>query len=174
MGQLATLISIAMGAALLVWVICCGVHFVRAARRELARSGEVARVRCETCGKTYDVDAGVLGATWFSKSVTVTKTRAEGAALVDEPNLRAFSKKLTCPHCGQRSYARVLNANEINRALRPRMVRLGLGHLGAMLAGGIVILALSGVLLSIVRTQALDQAEQARAERYEELAERYL
>lgn len=148
-------VLIVMGVALLGWVIACAVHFLRSGRALLRASGLTAHLICESCGATFDLPAGELADTWFSKSASVTRTRREGAALVDEPTYHSFAKKITCPQCGERAWAQVQNVNEINASLRGGYLASGLKHIGLMLAGGFLILLAAQLLLTILRALGL-------------------
>lgn len=156
------IISIVMAVALLAWVIVCAVLFVRAARRSIAASGCVGRVRCEHCGAEYEVGARELTRVGLSKSVSVTKTRREGAALVDEPHYLRYSKKLPCPHCGRTAYAQVLNINELRDAARNGFVKAGITHLLLMVAGGALVLLVAGVAMDIAQAWVVAQLQGLR------------
>lgn len=153
------IITIVMAVVLLAWVIVCAVLFVRAARRSTAVSGCVGRVRCEHCGAEYEVDASELTRMGFSKSLSVTKTRREGAVLVDEPHYLRYSKKLLCPHCGRTAYAQVLNINELRDATRSGFVKAGVTHLLLMVAGGALVLAVTGIAMDIAQAWVVAQLQ---------------
>lgn len=153
------IITIVMAVVLLAWVIVCAVLFVRAARRSTAASGCVGRVRCEHCGAEYEVDASELTRMGFSKSLSVTKTRREGAVLVDEPHYLRYSKKLLCPHCGRTAYAQVLNINELWDATRSGFVKAGVTHLLLMVAGGALVLAVTGIAMDIAQAWVVAQLQ---------------
>lgn len=153
------IITIVMAVVLLAWVIVCAVLFVRAARRSTAASGCVGRVRCEHCGAEYEVDASELTRMGFSKSLSVTKTRREGAVLVDEPHYLRYSKKLLCPHCGRTAYAQVLNINELRDATRSGFVKAGVTHLLLMVAGGALVLAVTGIAMDIAQAWVVAQLQ---------------
>lgn len=145
------IILIIMGAALLAWVIWCAVGFARSGSRLAAGKGLVAHLRCERCGHRFDTDAAEVMRPGFTKRMTVTRTRREGAALVDEPHHRSFARRLACPACGERSWVQVENANELNRAIRPDVLRVGVRQLGLTVAGGAIILLLANIVLAVVR-----------------------
>ena len=149
------IVLIVMAILLLVWVIACALHFVSRGRELLRASGQVAHCTCESCGATFDVPAGELGRSWFSKQASVTRTRREGAALVDEPSYLSFAKRLTCPRCGERAWVQVANVNEINASLRGAYLALGLKHIAAMVAGGFLILAIVQIVLGALRALGL-------------------
>lgn len=149
------IVLIVMGVALLGWVVACAVHFLRSGRALLCASGLTAHLTCESCGSTFDLPAGELADMWFSKSASVTRTRREGAALVDEPTYRSFAKKVTCPQCGERAWAQVQNVNEINASLRGAYLASGLKHIGLMLAGGFLILLVAQLVLTVLRALGL-------------------
>ena len=149
------IVLIVMGVALLGWVVACAVHFLRSGRALLCASGLTAHLTCESCGSTFDLPAGGLADMWFSKSASVTRTRCEGAALVDEPTYRSFAKKVTCPQCGERVWAQVQNVNEINASLRGAYLASGLKHIGLMLAGGFLILLAAQLVLTVLRALGL-------------------
>ena len=149
------IVLIVMGVTLFSWIIACAVHFVRSGRVLLRTSGLTAHLTCESCGSTFDLPAGELADMWFSKSASVTRTRREGAALVDEPTYRSFAKKVTCPQCGERVWAQVQNVNEINASLRGAYLASGLKHIGLMLAGGFLILLAAQLVLTVLRALGL-------------------
>lgn len=149
------IVLIVMAILLLVWVIACALHFVLRGRELLRASGQVAHCTCESCGATFDVPAGELGRSWLSKQASVTRTRREGAALVDEPTYRSFAKKVTCPQCGKRAWAQVQNVNEINSFLRGACLVSGLKHIGLMVAGGFIVLFATQLVLTILRALGL-------------------
>lgn len=149
------IVLIVMGVALLGWVVACAVHFLRSGRALLCASGLTAHLTCESCGSTFDLPAGELADMWFSKSASVTRTRREVAALVDEPTYRSFAKKVTCPQCGERVWAQVQNVNEINASLRGAYLASGLKHIGLMLAGGFLILLATQIVLTVLRALGL-------------------
>lgn len=149
------IVHIVMGVALLGWVVACAVHFLRSGRALLCASGLTAHLTCESCGSTFDLPAGELADMWFSKSASVTRTRREGAALVDEPTYRSFAKKVTCPQCGERVWAQVQNVNEIDASLRGAYLASGLKHIGLMLAGGFLILLATQLVLTVLRALGL-------------------
>ena len=149
------IVLIVMGVTLLGWVVACAVHFLRSGRALLCASGLTAHLTCESCGSTFDLPAGELADTWFSKSASVTRTRREGAALVDEPTYRSFAKKVACPQCGERAWAQVQNVNEINASLRGAYLASGLKHIGLMLAGGFLILLVAQLVLTVLRALGL-------------------
>ncbi|OUO20810.1 hypothetical protein [Collinsella sp. An307] len=149
------IVLIVMGVALLGWVVACAVHFLRSGRALLCASGLTAHLTCESCGSTFDLPAGELADMWFSKSASVTRTRREGAAMVDEPTYRSFAKKVTCPQCGERVWAQVQNVNEINASLRGAYLASGLKHIGLMLAGGFLILLAAQLVLTVLRALGL-------------------
>lgn len=148
-------VLIVMGIALLSWVIGCAVHFLRGGRVLFRASGLTAHLTCESCGATFDLPAGELADTWFSKSASVMRTRREGAALVDEPTYHSFAKKVTCPQCGERAWAQVQNVNEINASLRGTYLASGLKHIGLMVAGGFAILLAARLALTILHALGL-------------------
>lgn len=156
------IITIVMAVVLLAWVIVCAVLFVRAARRSMAASGCVGRVRCEHCGAEYEVDASELTRMGFSKSLSVTKTRREGAVLVDEPHYLRYSKKLLCPHCGRTAYAQVLNINELRDATRSGFVKAGVTHLLLMVTGGALVLLVAGIAMDIAQAWVVAQLQGLR------------
>lgn len=149
------ILFIVMALCLMAWVIGCAVHFVLGGRELLNASGQVAHCTCESCGATFDVPAGELGRSWLSKQASVTRTRREGAALVDEPSYLSFAKRLTCPHCHERAWVQVANVNEINASLRGAYLALGLKHIAAMVAGGFLILAIVQIVLGALRALGL-------------------
>ena len=149
------IVLIVMAILLLVWVVACALHFVSRGRELLRASGQVAHCTCESCGATFDVPAGELGRSWLSKQASVTRTRREGAALVDEPSYFSFAKRLTCPHCHERAWVQVANVNEINASLRGAYLALGLKHIAAMVAGGFLILAVVQIVLGALRALGL-------------------
>lgn len=151
----AVILLIVMAILLLVWVIACALHFVSRGRELLRASGQVAHCTCESCGATFDVPAGELGRSWLSKQASVTRTRREGAALVDEPSYLSFAKRLTCPHCHERAWVQVANVNEINASLHGAYLALGLKHIAAMVAGGFLILAIVQIVLGALRALGL-------------------
>ena len=167
------IITIVMAVALLAWVIVCAVLFVRAARRSMATSGCVGRMRCEHCGAEYEVGASELMRVGLSKSVSVTKTRREGAALVDEPHYLRYSKKLPCPHCGRTTYAQVLNINEINNMMTGPVLRAGVRWLVMMFIGGVLILSAASIPLYFVDQAREQKVEELREQQYEDFKERY-
>lgn len=142
-------ILIAMGAALLAWVVWCAIGFARFGSRLAAGKGMVAHLRCERCGHRFDVDAAEVMRPALTKRVTVTRTRREGPALVDEPRHRSFARRFVCPACGERSWMQVENANELNQAIRPVALCAGLRQLGLMVAGGVIILVLANIALAV-------------------------
>ena len=149
------IVLIVMALCLMAWVIGCAAHFVLGGRRLLNASGQVAHCTCESCGAAFDVPAGELGRSWFSKQTSVTRTRRAGAALVDEPSYRSFAKRLTCPHCHERAWAQVANVNEINASLRGTYLALGLKHIAAMVVGGFLIVAVVQLAMGALRALGL-------------------
>lgn len=150
------IITIVMGVVLLVWVIVCAVLFARAARRSMVAMG---RVRCERCGTEYEVGIGDLTRMGFSKSASITKTRREGAALVDEPNYTRYAKRLLCPHCGKRAWAQVLNIAELQDTMRAGFVKAGITYLLLMVAGGALVLAVTGIAMDIAQAWVVAQLQ---------------
>lgn len=153
------IITIVMGVVLLVWVIVCAVLFARAARRSMVATGRMGRVRCERCGTEYEVGIGDLTRMGFSKSASITKTRREGAALVDEPNYTRYAKRLLCPHCGKRAWAQVLNIAELQDTMRAGFVKAGITYLLLMVAGGALVLAVTGIAMDIAQAWVVAQLQ---------------
>lgn len=168
-----TVIILVIACALVMWLVGCAVHFVLQGKKPLRAVDMPVHLRCESCGHEWEAAAEDVGSSWLQKSVYTTKTRREGPALVNERAYRRFSKRMTCPHCNERVWTRVLNINEVDSALRGPMIRTGLHHLGAMVAGGVIFLVLLAVVSGMAQAAGRRQAEALRAERYEELVERY-
>ena len=168
-----TALIVVIACALVMWIVGCAVHFVLQGKKLLRTVDIPVHLRCESCGYEWDASAEDVGTSWLQKSVYTTKTRREGLTLINERDYRRFSKRMTCPHCNERVWARVLNVNEVNSALRGTTIHTGLHHLGAMVAGGVIFLVLLAVVSGMAQAAGQRQAEALRAERYEELVERY-
>ena len=168
-----TVLVVVIACALMVWLVACAVHFVLQGRKLLRAVDFPVHLRCERCSHEWEAAPEDIGSSLLQRSVYTTKTRREGPALVNERDYRRFSKRMTCPHCAEQVWARVLNINEVNSALRGPTIRMGLHHLGAMIAGGVVFLTLLAVVSGMAQAAGHRRAEALRAERYEELVKRY-
>ena len=140
-----TIATLAMAVVLLIWVVFCAVMFVRAARGLLAGSGLVGHAVCEKCGARFDMAGPDLARGFLTKSRSVTRTRVQGGALVDEPEYGKFAKRARCPACGESAWVDIENVNEINAQLRSAQLRCGVKWLAAMAAGGLVVMAARGI-----------------------------
>lgn len=167
------IILIIMGVVLMVWVIFCGICFIRHGKDVIVSQDFVAHVQCETCGTHYDVDTSEFTKTHFSKHRSVTKTKVEKGALVNRPHYNYYAKKLHCPKCGKKQYAQVLNVNEINRMTEKFMLRSGLRWLIIMAIGGAMILATASIPLHFVDQARKQNIEDLKEQRYDQFKERY-
>lgn len=167
------LIVLIMGGVLMVWVVFCGVQFIRHGRREAQNLNLTAHVKCETCGTEYPVITAELARSFFAKSKSTARTRIAGAAFVNTPKYSYYAKRLDCPHCGRKQYAQVLNIDELNEQMTMPVVRTGIRWLLMMLMGGILIFAVTSAAMFFADKASRNRAEEMRQQRYEELRERY-
>lgn len=168
-----TLLLAAMGIVLLSWVIFCGIQFLRNSRDVAIDLNFVGHVKCEKCGTEYEVSAKELSKIAIVKSKSITKTKRQGAALIDRPQYSYYAKKFMCPHCGKREYAQVLNINELNQANTKPMVRTGLRWLAYMVIGGLVILMVFSIPLYFSYQARTERIEDLRQQQYQDLKDRY-
>ena len=167
------IVLLVMGAVLLGWVVFCGVQYVRQSRRAMAGAHLVAHAVCGECGSRFDVDSSELAKTFMSRSRSVTRTKVHGAALVNEPRYSSFSKKVRCPRCGREIWANVENVNELNAQMRPAVLRIGVRWLVVMVAGGLVVLAISAAAMGVANRAAEARTEELRQQQRDALMERY-
>ena len=138
--------TLVMAVALIAWVVVCAVMFVRSARRQVAGSGFVGHAVCEKCGARFDMAGAELAHGFLTKSRSVTKTRVQGGALVNEPRYSKFAKRVQCPVCGENAWVDIENVNELNAQLRAMQLRCGVKWLLIMVAGGVVVMAVRGIV----------------------------
>lgn len=162
-----------MALALLGWVLVSCVQFTRKYKKMVAKSGLKAQVKCESCGKIYEMNAGELTKYWTTKSSSVTKTKREGIALVNRPEYKYYAKKIDCPHCKRTTYAEVLDINQIADSLQKPLFTLGIRTLLQMAIGGFVIMLIVSIPMHFVRLQDKKRAEELERQQYEEVKDRY-
>lgn len=144
----------------MAWVIWCVVMFMRVSRRAVASSGLAAHIRCERCGAVYDLPAAEVSRLGLIRSVSVTRPRQVGAARVEEPEYRSFSKLFDCPACHQRAYGQVLNIGELQAASRPALISAGVRWLATMVIGGALLLAIGSIPINMMRASAKQAAQE--------------
>lgn len=168
-----TIVLIVSGAILLGWVVFCGIQYVHTTRRVVSQRKVPAHVVCDECDAHFDVDVSELMQTASFKSRSITRTKREGAALVEEPEYSRFAKKVYCPHCGKRVWANVTNINELNKLLRQTAVQNGLRWLAAMVVGGALVFVLSAVAIGFANQAAEQRTEELHQQLEDNFRERY-
>lgn len=162
------IIMIIMGILLMCWVIGVAVSFFRKMKKLQLQSGMVAHVKCEKCNTEYDVNAEEYTKTYFAKKYYVRKTRIKGVVLDNSPRYLYYAKKFQCPTCARKQYAEILNLAEITRQNRPVLLKEAIKCFTIMMVGGMIIMLLTGIPMSIAQKQAENQAEQMRKEHFYE------
>lgn len=162
-----------MAVILLAWVIFCAVQFVRSGKKIAAKLNVIGHVRCESCGTVYDVPASLLSKMGFVKSKTVSRTKFKSGAFVNEIKYLSYAKKFDCPCCQKKRYAQVLNQNEIQDKLRKPMLTSGIRWLIMMAVGGLLIISVARIPLSLAERRAEKEIEALQEQRYEDWKERY-
>ena len=168
------LIPIIMAVLLLSWVIFCGIQFIRHSKDVIVRSDFTGHVKCEKCGTEYTVNAAEFTKTAMAKSISVTKTKFVNGTLINQPHYKYYAKKFYCPVCGKRRYARVLNINDINQAMKKPMLQSGIRWLILMMTGGLLILAATGIPMYFANKAAVRQVEELKQQQYEDFLEDYV
>ena len=138
-----------MAAALLSDVLLCAFKMGTEGRRAVAQGDFTAHVKCDRCGREYDVTAEEYAKPWFVKERSVTKTEVKGGALVNRPKYRYYGRRFECPYCKKKHYAQVLNCDEIFEKIRPLTVAVYIRWGIRMVLGGIVIMAITGIAMKI-------------------------
>lgn len=127
---------------LVLMVVVLGMACRRAAL-EIDALDLPVRVRCCDCRGEFEMTIADLRRAWVTKSVSSSRTRARGGALVTSSKYSKFQKRLTCPICGKRGWCEVENINE----LQSMTTRIALKHIGAAL---IFLLVVGAVLSAVV------------------------
>lgn len=134
----------------------------------MAKSDFVAHVKCEECGREYDVQPKEFSKRKFVKLVSTTKTEVKGAAMVNQPKFRYYAKKFQCPFSGQKKYAQVLNFDEITEKFQSKIIRFSMKMFLVMILGGVIILLITKIPLAVNDKILEKRAEQMREEMYSE------
>lgn len=162
-----------MAIALLGWVIFSGIQFIKKYKKMIAQSGLIAQVKCESCGKVYEVNARELIKYRSTKSTSVTKTQRKGIVFVNRPKYGYYAKKIDCPHCKRTTYAEVLNINELTDQLQQPFFMLGMRTIIQMAIGGFVIMLITSVPIHFINLQDKKKAEELERQYEEEIKDRY-
>ena len=96
-----------------------------------------------------------------------------GIAAVHKPQFTYYAKKLPCPYCKKKIYAQIVDINEIQDLSISSMLRGGAKWRAAMVAGGLLLLAVMGASTKILSWRNQQKAEDIKQERYEELRNSY-
>lgn len=160
------MISLLMGACLMIWVVFCGIKLNQHRKKIIAELNFSAQVKCETCGTEYRVSAKDFMRNQMVKSKSTTQTRMKCAAQMTERSYSYYAKKFDCPHCGKKCYARVQNIDEIQEEVRK--------GLGATLLRGIIAMIIGCMLITTVFQIPMHFADQAAEKRaFETRQEQY-
>lgn len=166
-----------MAVLLLCWVLTVAISYFRKIKKIMIQSGMVAHVKCEKCAAEYDVNAQVFTKGGMVKEITVTKTQVKGVALDNSPNYRYYAKKFCCPNCGNKRYAQVLNHAELLQKNRPIALNEGVKYILAMVLGGMVIMTVMRIPITIAQKveerQAEKQVEELREQMYQQKREQF-
>lgn len=162
-----------MAVLLLCWVVIVAISYSRKHKQLIIQSGMVAHVKCEKCFTEYDVNAEEFTKSRGAKSVTVTKTQVKGVVLDNSPNYQYYAKKFLCPGCGKKDYAQVLNHAEILQQNRPIALDEGMKYLLRMVLGGVVIMLVMSIPITIARKVEEKRAEKQKEEQREALEQQW-
>lgn len=167
------IITLSMGACLLVWVLFCGIGFVLRDRRNVAQSGFTAHVKCECCGTVYDVSSAEFAHSLVVKSKRISRTQMKGPAIVAKHSILYYAKRFNCPTCGKRHYAQVLNLDEIQEKTHKTLVKTGMQGIAAMVIGGILIITLFQIPIHFANKEAQRRVEEMKQQQYEQFKQDY-
>lgn len=166
-------IVLVMALVLLAWCVFCSVMFYRNCRNKVAEGDFPVHVKCEKCGGDYQITPEEFSRSHIVKSVSRTRTKVRGAALVNSPEYSYFAKKFRCPHCGKKAYGKIENIDEFRNLTEKTAVSYGVRWLVAMAAGGIVIMLISAVLMGIVDIGEKKRIQNLKEKRYEQFIKDY-
>ena len=164
-----TILLAAMGILLMAWVIFCAIQIYRSSKTAFTESNVAIHAKCESCGGLYDVTAKEFNSSYVSKYKYISRTKMSGIAAVHKPQFTYYAKKLPCPYCKKKKYAQIVNINEIQDLSISSMLKGGAKWMAAMVAGGLLLLAVMGAL----SWHNQQKAEDIKQERYEELRNSY-
>ena len=94
--------------------------------------------------------------------------------MINQPHYKYYAKKFYCPVCGKSRYARVLNINDINQAMKKPMLQSGIRWLILMMTVGLLILAATGIPMYFANKAAARQVEELKQQQYEDFLEDYV
>lgn len=166
-------IVLVMSIILLVWVIFCGIQFVRQSKRIVAESDFTAHVKCENCNYEYDVNAENFNRISTAKYVKKTNPQFIKGMVVKIPQYSYYARKFQCPNCNKKAYGNVLNINEIHQISRKPVTIHSLKWLFMMFIGGAVILILTSFPMRIADEYTKKQVEDMKQDHYEEVKDKY-
>lgn len=167
------ILIIIMGAILLLWVIFCGCFTVRRIFGAASRSGFKAHIKCESCGTEFDVSAKEALRISMTKTKSTTRTRVQGAALVNRPVYSSYAKKFYCKNCGNKTFGQVLNLEEIHDSFKPPVTREVLKGFAMMIVGGLAVIIIMQIPMSIARMEKEKEIEQMKQQQLEQIREQY-
>lgn len=140
-----------VGVSLLaVWAFTCIWLFYKRARAKVIASGFVFHVRCENCGKEYDVSVEEFLKSNAMKSRSITKTKLRGAAQDNSPVYSYAAKRFSCPGCQGKCWAQILNYNECQKENRTTIIGYALLMALGFYLGVNILVAVMGLVERII------------------------
>ena len=167
------ILIILMAFLLISWVIICYISYFKQAKSYFMKNRKDVLVKCENCGLEYCISPEEFYNTYFSKTKSINKTKAKCIALANEPEYLSVSKKFNCPHCGEKHYAQIINAMQIFQENKSIVMQYSIKSLIKMAIGGLIIIIIMNIPISIAKKARLDKVEQMKQERYENFKKDY-
>ncbi len=162
-----------MGFLLVSWLIICYIKYFKDLKSYFIKNRKDVLVKCENCGSEYSVSSEEFYNTYFSKTKSVNKTKIKGMALVNEPEYLSVSKKFNCPHCKTKCFAQIINPMQIFQENKSIVMQHGIKCLIKMAIGGLIIIIIMSIPISIAEKIRLNKVEQMKQERYENFKKDY-
>lgn len=172
--DLRSIIVICMGIALFFWVLFCAIQLVRQSKKITVTSDFTAHVRCEKCNFEYDVNTADFNKSYRTKYVKSTKSEVSNGMIINVPHYSYYAKKLVCPCCNKKAYAKVLNIDEIQQKTRKPVAINCLKWMIVMFVGGMLIVMLTSIPMRLADNYAKKQVEDMKQEHYEEIKDKYI
>ncbi len=125
-------------------IVICVIRFLRTIKQyeKKQMASRVIRVTCRKCGNTFEGTQDSLKMGVMHKEVSTTRTKTEGAAVVNSPEYSSYARKVFCPYCQSMEWADIHDVNKIaeenQQAVRPLVIRLIITLIAINLAYGLL------------------------------------
>lgn len=171
--KLQIIVLITMGILLLVWLLICMVIHIQKTKRDAIKLDFDVLVKCDKCGTQYHKRAADFVQGKLVKQKSVTKTRVEGATLVNQPDYLYFGKKFDCPCCHKRVFGQVLNIEEIQSQTMPIAKKNTMICLVSVFIGGVLIIGLTMIPMAYVKHLRAQEVQELKDKQQQEIREMY-